>query len=171
MWGVVMVVLSTGRLSAGRLSTGRLSAGRLSARPTVRMIATSTDKVAAAMRYVPLGSSGIQVSSCCLGTMTWGSQNTDDEAFDQLERAWQSGVNFLDTAEGYPIPMNEETQGRTDRAIARWLSKTGRPRESVILATKVCGYNDRFTWFREGGGPTRVSAAQIIESVDASLKG
>lgn len=124
---------------------------------------------AGAMRKLPLSSAcDIAVSECCLGTMTWGSQNTDDEAYEQLELAWDAGVNFLDTAEGYPIPMNAETQGRTDAAIAAWMKKSKRPRDSVILATKVCGYNDRFTWFRDG--PTRVSEAQITASVDASLR-
>jgi len=134
----------------------------------VRMSAAATPP-ATSIKRVPLGNSGIEVSECCLGTMTWGSQNSDDQAFDQLELAWDSGVNFLDTAEGYPIPMSEETQGRTDRAIAKWLKRSKRPRDSVVIATKVCGYNDRFTWFREGGGPTRVTKQQIMESVDASL--
>jgi hypothetical protein len=61
---------------------------------------TKAGKIASAMAYRPLGSSGITVSECCLGTMTWGSQNTDEEAFEQLEHAWECGVNFLDTAEG-----------------------------------------------------------------------
>jgi aryl-alcohol dehydrogenase-like predicted oxidoreductase len=64
--------------------------------------------------------------------------------------------------------MNAETQGATDRAIARWMQRSKRPRDSIVLATKVCGYNDRFTWFRDG--PTRVSREQIEASVDASLK-
>jgi aryl-alcohol dehydrogenase-like predicted oxidoreductase len=138
-----------------------LAVGAATRRAAVRMGAT------APMRYRPLGGSGISVSECCLGTMTWGSQNTDDEAFEQLERAWEAGVNFLDTAEGYPIPLNAETQGATDRAIAKWMRATRRPRDSVVLATKICGYNERFDWFR--GGPTRINKAQLEASVDASL--
>ena len=71
------------------------------------------------MKYRKLGSSDMLVSSCCLGTMTWGNQNTDEEAAEQLCAAWDAGVNFLDTAEGYPVPMTAERQGATDRAIGR----------------------------------------------------
>ena len=145
------------------------------------------------MSYHKLGSSDLMVSSCCLGTcaqaqartlsrsytilhphaslscrMTWGNQNTDEEAASQLSAAWDAGVNFVDTAEAYPVPLNAETQGATDRAIAKWMSSTRQPRDGVILATKVCGYNERFTWFREDGSGTRVSAKQIVESVEAS---
>jgi aryl-alcohol dehydrogenase-like predicted oxidoreductase len=102
--------------------------------------------------------------------MTWGNQNTDEEAASQLSAAWDAGVNFVDTAEAYPVPLNAETQGATDRAIAKWMSSTRQPRDGVILATKVCGYNERFTWLREDGSGTRVSAKQIVESVEASLK-
>merc|ERR1719162_855521 len=105
-----------------------------------------------AMAYNKLGSSDLMVSSCCLGTMTWGNQNTDEEAAEQLCAAWDAGVNFLDTAEGYPVPMTAERQGATDRAIGRWLTTTKQPRDGVIIATKMCGFNDRFTWFREDGG-------------------
>merc|ERR1719162_1454330 len=123
-----------------------------------------------AMAYNKLGSSDLMVSSCCLGTMTWGNQNTDEEAAEQLCAAWDAGVNFLDTAEGSPVPMTAERQGATDRAIGRWLSTTKQPRDGVIIATKMCGFNDRFTWFREDGGGTRVTRDQIVESVEASLK-
>uniref|UniRef100_A0A7S4EWY1 NADP-dependent oxidoreductase domain-containing protein n=1 Tax=Chrysotila carterae TaxID=13221 RepID=A0A7S4EWY1_CHRCT len=119
------------------------------------------------MTYTRLGSSDLMVSDCCLGTMTWGKQNTAKEAADQLSAAWDMGVNFLDTAEGYPVPMTAETQGETDRCIAKWMKTAKQPRDSVILATKVCGRNDRFTWFRDG--PTIVNRDQVIASVDASL--
>jgi aryl-alcohol dehydrogenase-like predicted oxidoreductase len=128
----------------------------------------SADGANAGMTYHKLGSSDLMVSSCCLGTMTWGNQNTDAEAADQLSAAWDAGVNFLDTAEGYPVPMTAETQGATDRAIAKWMKATRRPRDEVIIATKVCGRNERFTWFRDG--PTRVTREQIFASVDASLE-
>jgi len=119
------------------------------------------------MDYRKLGSSDMTVSSCCLGTMTWGSQNTDEEAAAQLEKAWDMGVNFLDTAEIYPVPVEEAKQGATDRAIGKWLKTNGRARDEVIIASKVAGYNERFTWMRDG--PTRVTREQIIASVDASL--
>ena len=93
------------------------------------------------MSYRKLGSSDLLVSSCCLGTMTWGNQNTDEEAAAQLNLAWDMGVNFLDTAEIYPVPVSEATQGATDRAIGKWLKH--RARDEVIIASKVAGYNAR----------------------------
>ena len=85
------------------------------------------------MSYRKLGSSDLLVSSCCLGTMTWGNQNTDEEAAAQLNLAWDMGVNFLDTAEIYPVPVSEATQGATDRAIGKWLKH--RARDEVIIAS------------------------------------
>jgi len=120
------------------------------------------------MKMRKLGSSDMMVSNCCLGTMTWGNQNTDEEAAAQLNMAWDCGVNFLDTAEIYPVPVSSEKQGATDRAIAKWMKTNGRARDEVIIATKVAGYNERFTWLRDG--PTRVTREQIHASVDASLK-
>ena len=76
--------------------------------------------------------------------------------------------SFLDTAEIYPVPVSSEKQGATDRAIAKWMKTNGRARHEVIIATKVAGYNERFTWLRDG--PTRVTREQIHASVDASLK-
>ena len=117
-----------------------------------------------------LGNSDLIVSECCLGGMTWGNQNSNDDAAEQMSFAFDFGVNFIDTAEGYPVPMTPETQGATDVAIAKWIKSTKRPRDSVILSTKVCGYNDRYTWFRESGEGTQLTKAQIHESVDASLR-
>jgi aryl-alcohol dehydrogenase-like predicted oxidoreductase len=120
------------------------------------------------MQYKKLGTSDILVSSCCLGTMTWGNQNTDEEAAAQLNGAFELGCNFLDTAECYPVPVSQEKQGATDRAIAKWLRSNGRARDEVVIASKVCGYNERFTWLR--GEPTRVTREQIVASVDSSLE-
>jgi len=114
-----------------------------------------------------LGTSDLLVSPCCLGTMTWGNQNTDTEAASQLNAAWDCGINFLDTAEIYPVPVSEEKQGATDRAIAKWLRTSTWARDDVVLATKVSGFNERFTWLR--GEPTRVNREQVLASVDASL--
>ena len=138
----------------GLLSTG-LSTTKLPPLPTVNM------------QYRKLGTSDMLVSSCCLGTMTWGNQNTDEQAAEQLDLAWDTGVNFLDTAEIYPVPVTSEKQGATDRAIAKWMKNNGRARDEVLIASKVAGYNERFTWLR--GGPTRVTREQILASVDASL--
>jgi aryl-alcohol dehydrogenase-like predicted oxidoreductase len=97
------------------------------------------------MDYIQLGDSDLIVSKVCMGTMTFGQQNTLEEGVEQLTRAWDEyGVNFLDTAEMYPVPTKPETQGRTDQAVALFL-KT-RPRKDVILATKVCGRSERIKW-------------------------
>jgi len=119
------------------------------------------------MEYRKLGKSDMMVSTCCMGTMTWGNQNTDEEAAAQLNMAWDRGCNFLDTAEIYPVPVSQERQGATDLAIGKWMKTNGRARDEVIIASKVAGYNERFTWMR--GGPTRVTRDQMIASVDASL--
>ena len=87
----------------------------------------------------PLGSSGIEVSALCLGSMTWGSQNTVAEAASQIDLALERGVDFLDTAEMYPTtPRSPETHGDTERAIGEWIRRSGR-RDDIVLATKVNG--------------------------------
>lgn len=137
---------------------------------TGRVIQTG-GTASAPMRYKKLGGSDIVVSEVCLGTMTWGNQNLDDDAMAQLNSAWDEyGINFLDTAEGYPIPLSAETQGRTDLAIGKWLKSTKRARDSVIISTKVSGRNDRYDWLRDDGESTKVSEKQITESVEKSLQ-
>lgn len=120
------------------------------------------------MDYTQLGSSSLRVSKVCLGTMTWGQQNTLSEAHAQLDVAFDEyGVNFLDTAEMYPIPTKKETQGETDRIISSWLAK--RDRSKVILATKVSGPG--ITWLPgRNGHKSRVTAKEIMLSVDYSLE-
>ena len=123
------------------------------------------------MDYVKLGTSDLEVSKVCMGTMTFGEQNTLEEGVEQLDVAFDEyGVNFLDTAELYPVPGRAETQGRTDEAVAAFLK--GRKRDDVVLATKVCGCDDRMTWMPRGvpGEATRLSREQILYSVDESLK-
>jgi len=122
------------------------------------------------MDYTKLGSSDLEVSKVCMGTMTFGNQNTIEEGVDQLNLAWDNyGINFLDTAELYPVPAKEETNGSTDLTICEFLK--GRKREDVILATKVAGRSDRLTFLRKDRDEeVRVNRAQILESVDASLK-
>jgi aryl-alcohol dehydrogenase-like predicted oxidoreductase len=97
-------------------------------------------------------------------------QNTLQEGVDQLNKAFDEyGINFLDTAEMYPVPTKAETQGSTDKAVAMFLK--GRRREDVILATKVCGRSERVTWLprREENTPAALTKDQIVDSVDASL--
>lgn len=123
------------------------------------------------MDYVRVGDSELVVSKVCMGTMTFGKQNTLEEGVEQLNEAFDVyGVNFLDTAEMYPVPTDAETQGRTDEAVAMFLKN--RKREDVVLATKVSGRADRITWLprRLPDTPASLTKEQIFDSVDASLK-
>lgn len=90
------------------------------------------------MQYTKLPHSGLEISKLCLGTMTFGEQNSQAEAFTQLDYALERGINFIDTAEMYPVPPKAETQGKTEEFIGNWLEKSGK-REKVVLATKVAG--------------------------------
>ena len=90
------------------------------------------------MNYKKLGSTDVDVSTICLGTMTWGEQNSKADGFEQMDYAIDNGVNFWDTAEIYAIPMREETYGETENIIGEWFKKT-KKRDKVILATKVSG--------------------------------
>ena len=116
----------------------------------------------------PLGRTDLRVSAICLGTMTWGDQNTQAEGFQQMDMAVDHGVNMFDTAELYAIPPSPETQGRTEEIIGAWLAARG-GRERIVLATKVVGRTNA-THFRNDGAPGRLTKAQIIEAVDKSLR-
>jgi aryl-alcohol dehydrogenase-like predicted oxidoreductase len=123
------------------------------------------------MDYVMLGDSDLQVSKVCMGTMTFGEQNTLEDGVEQLNLAFDEyGINFLDTAEMYPVPTKPETQGRTDLAVAKFLK--GRKREDVILATKISGRSDRIHWLPRKDPDTlaALTREQILYSVDASLQ-
>ncbi|MGQ3212891.1 MAG: aldo/keto reductase [Shinella sp.] len=116
------------------------------------------------MKYNPLGRTGISVSEICLGTMTWGSQNSEQDAHDQLDYAFSQGVNFIDTAELYPTtPLSAETYGDTERFIGSWMKARGN-RDKVVLATKVAGPGRPYI---RGGQP--MNRAGILEAVDNSL--
>ncbi|GGD01131.1 NADP-dependent oxidoreductase [Pyruvatibacter mobilis] len=121
-----------------------------------------------AMDYRPLGTTDIKVSSICLGTMTWGEQNTEAEGHEQMDYAVERGINFFDTAEMYAVPPRKETQGSTEQIIGTWF-KERKNRDKIILATKVAGRSN-FDWLRNDGGYTNHTAAQIEEAVDKSLK-
>jgi aryl-alcohol dehydrogenase-like predicted oxidoreductase len=122
------------------------------------------------MQYRKLGDSDLLVSELCLGTMTYGQQNTLDEAEDQLNYAVSQGINFIDTAEIYPAPTRAETQGKTEEYIGSWLSR--QPRDQLIIATKVSGPSGRrtlpLTWIREG--KNRVDRKNIQAAIDGSLR-
>jgi aryl-alcohol dehydrogenase-like predicted oxidoreductase len=120
------------------------------------------------MKQRPLGRTGLSVSEICLGTMTWGEQNTEAEGHEQMDYALERGVNFFDAAELYPIPPKPETQGRTEEIIGTWFKARGN-RDKVILATKVIGRSD-MTWFRDDGSKGRPNRKQIMEAVEKSLK-
>ncbi|XP_047336592.1 protein tas [Impatiens glandulifera] len=120
------------------------------------------------LQYRKLGDSDLHISEITLGTMTFGQQNTEKEAHEILSYAFEHGINALDTAEAYPIPMKKETQGRTDLYVASWLKS--QPRDKVIVATKVCGYSERASYLRTNAEVLRVDAANIRESVEESLK-
>lgn len=120
------------------------------------------------MDYRRLGRTDLTVSSMCLGTMTYGDQNTEAEGHAQMDLAIERGVNFLDTAELYPSPPSKETSGRTERIIGTWLKDRGN-RDKVVLASKVIGRSDN-TWFRKDGSPGRLTRAQIEEAIDQSLR-
>ena len=117
------------------------------------------------MRYLQLGTSDLHVSDLCLGTMTWGEQNTIDDAHSQLDYAVAHGINCIDTAEMYPVPARATTQGRTEEYLGHWLKKQAR--DKIIIATKVTGPARGFDWIR--GGP-RVTATQIAQAVETSLQ-
>uniref|UniRef100_A0A0E0NY70 NADP-dependent oxidoreductase domain-containing protein n=1 Tax=Oryza rufipogon TaxID=4529 RepID=A0A0E0NY70_ORYRU len=119
------------------------------------------------MQYRKLGDSDLVVSEVTLGTMTFGEQNTEKEAHDILSYSFDQGVNILDTAEMYPVPPRKETQGRTDLYIGSWMQS--KPRDKIILATKVSGYSERSTFLRDNAKVVRVDAANIKESVEKSL--
>jgi aryl-alcohol dehydrogenase-like predicted oxidoreductase len=121
------------------------------------------------MDYRELGRTGVKVSSLCLGTMTFGEQNSEAEGHAQMDHALDRGINMFDAAEIYPVPPKPETQGRTEAIIGTWLAAR-KVRDRVMIATKIAG-RGKMTWVRKSGAAaTRQSPAQIIEAVEASLK-
>ena len=118
------------------------------------------------MKLKRLGTSDLNVSELCLGTMTWGEQNTMAEAHTQLDYALAQGINFIDTAEMYPVPTVAKTYGHTEEYIGPWLAK--QPRDKIILATKIAGPRRKLEWVR--GGPPALDAHNIGEALHGSLK-
>jgi aryl-alcohol dehydrogenase-like predicted oxidoreductase len=117
------------------------------------------------MYYKTLPGTDLNVSRVCLGTMTWGEQNTEAEAHEQLDYAVGEGINFIDTAEMYPVPPNAKTQGRTEKYLGTWLAR--QQRDSLVIATKVAGPGRR-DWIRSGR--TDLTPEVIAEAVDTSLE-
>jgi aryl-alcohol dehydrogenase-like predicted oxidoreductase len=119
------------------------------------------------MDKITLGKSDLQVSRLGLGTMTFGQQNSEAEAHAQIDYALERGINFLDTAELYPVMPSPATQGATERFIGSWLKESGR-RSEVIIATKAAGPNPNIHWLR--GGQHNHDAANLRAAVEASLQ-
>ena len=118
------------------------------------------------MKYKKLGKTELEVSLICLGTMTWGRQNTETDAHTQMNYAIGQGVNFFDTAEMYPIPPNERTQGLTETYIGNWFTKN-KNRSKIMLATKVTGPGAFVKYIRNG---PRFTKEHIQSAVDESLR-
>jgi aryl-alcohol dehydrogenase-like predicted oxidoreductase len=118
------------------------------------------------MKYTTLPNTEIKVSKICLGTMTFGQQNTEAEGHEQMDYALEKGVNFFDTAEMYSVPAREETYGSTERILGTWFKKTGR-REEIVLASKIGGPNPNFTYMRDKND---FSPASIKYALDNSLQ-
>ena len=121
------------------------------------------------MEMRPLGQSGLQVSSMCLGTMSWGEQNTTAEAHEQLDYCFEKGLNFIDTAEMYPVPPQKQTYGQTEKIIGEWF-KAKKNRDKVILASKVIGRSrlGNFAYVRDGN--LLHDRKNIEDALNASLK-
>jgi aryl-alcohol dehydrogenase-like predicted oxidoreductase len=118
------------------------------------------------MQYTTLGTTEIEVSKICLGTMTYGEQNTKAEAHEQLDYAVDQGINFIDTAEMYSVPSRAETQGSTETILGKWLKQENN-RQKVVLATKVTGPSANMTYIRN---PLRFTPGQIKLALEGSLK-
>jgi aryl-alcohol dehydrogenase-like predicted oxidoreductase len=119
------------------------------------------------MDKVKLGKSDLSVSKISLGTMTFGEQNTEAQAHEQLDYAVSRGINFIDTAEMYPVMAKAETQGNTERFIGNWMKKH-KNRNDIVLASKMIGLAPSFTWFRDG--KNSFAEANIIQAVNNSLQ-
>ena len=117
------------------------------------------------MEYRRLGRTDIKVSALCLGSMTWGQQNTEADGHEQIDYALSQGINFIDTAEMYAVPPTAETYGRTEEIIGSWLRKSGR-RQDIILASKIAGPGQK--WIRGEDG--RIDRPNIKAALDDSLK-
>lgn len=117
------------------------------------------------MKKVMLGSSDLNVSEVCLGTMTWGNQNTQQDANQQIEYALDKGINFMDTAEMYAVPPSPDTCGFTETYIGNWLGANPEKRKDIILASKIVGPG--LPWIRGGGA---ITGTTVKEALDGSLK-
>ena len=116
------------------------------------------------MKFSKIGTTGLDISRVCLGTMTWGQQNSEDQAHQQMDYALDKGINFFDTAELYAVPTSAATQGKTEEFIGTWFQKNSN-RKDIILASKVAGSG--IPWIRNASPLTGKS---VSEAIEGSLK-
>ena len=121
------------------------------------------------MKYRKLGTTDLDVSVICLGTMTWGEQNSQKEAFDQMNYSIERGVNFFDTAELYAVMPRKETYGKTEEIIGNWFQEK-KNRDKVVLATKIVSKSDGLDWIRKGSKYLGFDKKNLNEAIDSSLK-
>jgi len=121
------------------------------------------------MRYRKLGNTNIDVSVICLGTMTFGEQNSEKDGFEQMDYAIDRGVNFIDTAEMYAVPTRAETYGKTEEIVGNWI-KSKKNRDKIILATKIASKSSGLSWVREGGKKLSFNKKNVNAAIEASLK-
>ena len=121
------------------------------------------------MNFKKLGKTDLKVSTVCLGSMTWGQQNSKKDAFEQMDYAVSKGVNFIDTAEIYSVPVKAETRGLTSQIIGEWIEKR-KNRSKIIIADKVAGRTSALKWIRPNNEECRLSKKQIEFAINRSLK-
>ena len=123
------------------------------------------------MKYRKLGTTDLDVSVICLGTMTWGEQNSQEEGFQQMDYSVDRGINFFDTAELYAVMPRKETYGRTEEIIGNWF-KEKKNRDKIILASKIASKGDPgdINWIREGSDKLNFNKKNMNEAIDGSLK-
>jgi len=121
------------------------------------------------MKYRKLGTTNIDLSVICLGTMTWGEQNSQAEAFEQMDYSFERGINFFDTAELYAIMPRKETYGKTEEIIGNWFREK-KNRDKIILASKIVSKSDGLEWIRAGSKNLGFDKKNMNEAIDASLK-
>lgn len=117
------------------------------------------------MKYKKLGSSDCQVSEVCLGTMTWGEQNTQQDAIEQIDYALERGINFIDTAELYAVPPKEDTCGLTEKYIGHWIANNKSKRQDIVLTSKIAGPG--LPWIRDASD---ITGESVKKALDGSLK-
>ena len=121
------------------------------------------------MEYRKLGNTDIDVSVICLGTMTFGEQNSQQDGFDQMDYAIERGVNFFDTAELYAVMPRKETYGKTEEIVGNWFQKR-KNRDKIILASKIASKTDGLEWIREGSKNLGFDKKNMNAAIDESLK-